>query len=166
MRLLHAGAGARGDRTPRVTATSLARRDLARDERQFVSLRNVPEDSRSTRSARARRRMSARKPARFATTKVEVEGREETKIVELPSLEPEPWTAPGMSIVGCETPRVDAPAKLSGRARYPADEHPAGMLQAVILRSSIPKGRIVRLDLSRALASPGVRSVLTRDDVP
>ena len=28
---------------------------------------------------------------RFVTTKVEVEGREETKIVELPSREPEPW---------------------------------------------------------------------------
>ena len=28
---------------------------------------------------------------RFVTTKVEIEGREETKIVELPSRNPEPW---------------------------------------------------------------------------
>ena len=28
---------------------------------------------------------------RFVTTKVEVEGREETKVVELPTREPEPW---------------------------------------------------------------------------
>lgn len=108
-----------------------------------------------------------KRASRFATTKVEVEGREETKIVELPSLEPEPWTeAAKMAVVGTRVPRVDALEKVTGRARYTADERPPGVLHAVIVRSPIARGRVVRLDLTRALASPGVRGALTRDDVP
>lgn len=110
---------------------------------------------------------AVKRTSRFATTMVEVEGREETKIVELPSLEPEPWTeGKAMAVVGTRVRRVDALEKVTGRARYTADERPPGVLHAVIVRAPIACGRVVRLDLTRALASPGVRGVLMREDVP
>src|SRR2546423_7287796 len=59
---------------------------------------------------------------RFVATKVEIEGREETKIVELPSLEPEPWGEHDeLHVVGQRVPRMDALEKVTGRARYSAD---------------------------------------------
>ena len=71
-----------------------------------------------------------------------------------------------LDVVGQRVARVDALEKVTGRARYTADERPPGVLHAVIVRAPIARGRVVRLDLTRALASPGVRGVLTRDDVP
>jgi CO/xanthine dehydrogenase Mo-binding subunit len=108
-----------------------------------------------------------KKPARFATTKVEVEGREETKIVELPPLEPPPWTTgAALSVVGTSVPRADSLEKVTGRARYTSDERPPGMLHAVIIRSTIARGRLKHLDLSRALSTPGARGAIARADVP
>jgi CO/xanthine dehydrogenase Mo-binding subunit len=98
---------------------------------------------------------------RFSVTKVEVEGREETRIVENPSLEPQAWDANAdLEIVGKSIPRVDAGEKVSGR------ERPRAMLHAVIVRSPIARGRIGRLDLAKAAAHRGVYGVLTRADVP
>ncbi|HET9425361.1 MAG TPA: xanthine dehydrogenase family protein molybdopterin-binding subunit [Gemmatimonadaceae bacterium] len=105
--------------------------------------------------------------SRFSVTTVEVEGREETKVVEIPSLEPEPWTDDSrLEVVGSAIGRVDSAEKVTGRARYTTDERPRAMLHAVIVRSPIARGRVVRLDLARALASPGVHGAITRDDVP
>jgi len=58
----------------------------------------------------------------FIQTTVEVEGRSETRIVEMPLFEPEPWgeMAP-LGIVGQRVPRMDAEEKVTGRARYTAD---------------------------------------------
>jgi xanthine dehydrogenase YagR molybdenum-binding subunit len=110
---------------------------------------------------------SAPRTSRFSVTTVEVEGREETKVVEIPSLEPEPWTdAAQLAVVGTDVPRADAVEKVTGRARYTTDERPRGMLHAAIIRAPIARGRLVRLDLTRALASPGVYGAITRDDVP
>jgi xanthine dehydrogenase YagR molybdenum-binding subunit len=105
--------------------------------------------------------------SRFSVTTVEVEGREETKVVENPSIEPEPWTRDvNLGIVGTAVERADAVEKVSGRARYTTDERPPAMLHAVIVRAPITRGRVTGLDLTRALAAPGVHGVLTRDDVP
>jgi xanthine dehydrogenase YagR molybdenum-binding subunit len=105
--------------------------------------------------------------SRFSVTTVEVEGREETKVVETPSLEPKPWaSASELTIVGSSVPRADVVEKVTGRARYTTDERPRAMLHAVILRSPIARGRVTRLDLSRAASTMGVYAVLTRDDVP
>jgi len=71
-----------------------------------------------------------------------------------------------MAVVGTRVPRADALEKVTGRARYTADERPPGVLHAVIVRAPIARGRVVRLDLTKALVSPGVRGVLTREDVP
>jgi xanthine dehydrogenase YagR molybdenum-binding subunit len=104
---------------------------------------------------------------RFVTTKVEVEGREEIKIVELPDIEPAPWDADAsLTIVGQRIPRSDALEKVTGRARYTADVQRGAMLHAAFVRAPIASGRVTRLDLSRALALPGVRGALVADDVP
>jgi CO/xanthine dehydrogenase Mo-binding subunit len=109
--------------------------------------------------------MPARK--RFASTKVEIEGREETKIVELPDLEPPPWGPDELlHIVGQRIPRADALEKVTGRARYTADLHHGAMLHAAFVRAPIASGRVTTLDLAPALALPGVRGVLVAAEVP
>src|SRR5437868_3032194 len=106
-------------------------------------------------------------PKRFVTTKVEVEGREETKVVELPSRNPAPWTDDAdLRVVGQRVTRMDAVEKVTGDARYTADVQLPGMLYAALLRVPIPRGRVTALDLSPALALDGVRGAIAMDDVP
>ncbi len=103
---------------------------------------------------------------RFVTTKIEVEGREETKVVELPSRNPTPWgDDTTLHVVGHRVERMDALEKITGDARYTADMQLPGMLHAALLRVPIPRGRVTRLDLSPALALDGVRGGLTVADV-
>jgi len=61
--------------------------------------------------------------------------------------------------------RDDLLQKALGRAQYVTDVRVPGMLHAKLLRSSVPHGRIRRVDVSRALAVPGVRATLTGDDI-
>jgi len=104
---------------------------------------------------------------RFVTTKVEIEGREETKVVELPARNPTPWGDDAeLSIVGQRVARMDALEKVTGDARYTADIKLAGMLHVALLRAPVARGRVTSLNPSLALALPGVRGVLTVDDVP
>jgi CO/xanthine dehydrogenase Mo-binding subunit len=69
-------------------------------------------------------------------------------------------------VVGKPLPRVDAPGKVSGTAIYAADFALPGMLHGKVLRSTVPHARLVRVDVTRARAVPGVRAVLTAADVP
>jgi xanthine dehydrogenase YagR molybdenum-binding subunit len=106
-------------------------------------------------------------PGSFVTTTVEVEGRIETKIVAIPAFEPAPWTdRTDLGVVGRRATRVDAADKVTGRARYTVDVRPAGMLHAAILRAPIARGRLTHLDLSPALAMPGVRAAVSRAGLP
>ena len=103
----------------------------------------------------------------FVQTTVEIEGRTETRIVELPAFEPAPWGADAeLGIVGARVPRMDAPERVTGRARYTHDIARPGMLFAVMLRSTIPRGTIRSFDPARALAMPGVFDVLGPGDAP
>lgn len=105
--------------------------------------------------------------ARFVQTTVEVEGRTETRVVEMPAFEPAPWTADTpLSIVGTSPARVDAFEKVTGRARYTADIVRPGMLYAVIVRSPIAKGTLTAIDLDAARTLPGVRAVMGPGDAP
>ena len=109
---------------------------------------------------------SGRPRRRFVATKVEVEGREETKIVELPAFEPEPWDESAtLHVVGQRVPRMDALEKVTGRARYTADIQRPGMLHAALLRAPVAHGHVSTLDLTPALAIDGVRGAIVRDDV-
>jgi xanthine dehydrogenase YagR molybdenum-binding subunit len=103
---------------------------------------------------------------RFVTTVVEIEGREETKVVELPDFEPAPWGNDAeLSVVGRSIPRVDAREKVSGRARYTADIVRPGMLFAAVVRANIPAGRVASIDLAPALSLPSVIDAITLGDV-
>ena len=103
---------------------------------------------------------------RFVVTKVEVEGREETKVVEVPAFDPVPWDVNAeLDVVGQCVPRVDALEKVTGRATYTVDVRRPGMLHAAIVRAPVAHGRVLSLALAPALAVSGVRAVLRREDV-
>ncbi|MEW5722832.1 MAG: molybdopterin cofactor-binding domain-containing protein [Thermodesulfobacteriota bacterium] len=73
---------------------------------------------------------------------------------------------PDLKCVGRSVPRVDAPLKAAGRARYTGDIKLPGMLHGKLLRSPVPHARIADIDVSRAKALPGVRDVITGRDTP
>ena len=107
------------------------------------------------------------KRARFVQTTVEVEGRTETRVVEMPAFDPAPWTSDTpLTIVGASATRVDAHEKVTGRARYTADIARPGMLHAVVVRSPIARGTLTGLDLDAARAMPGVRGAMGPGDAP
>ncbi|AYV48581.1 aldehyde oxidase [Caulobacter flavus] len=62
--------------------------------------------------------------------------------------------------------RVDGPLKVSGTAHYAAEYAVPDLLHAVVVDSTIAKGRIVAIDASAALALTGVVSVITHDNRP
>jgi CO/xanthine dehydrogenase Mo-binding subunit len=68
-------------------------------------------------------------------------------------------------IIGQPVPRTDNAGKVSGEARYTADVLLPGTLWAKSLRSPHSHARIVRIDTSGAEKAPGVRAVLTGNDV-
>ncbi len=74
--------------------------------------------------------------------------------------------SPALNIVGQSVARVDAMAKVTGRALYPGDLTMPGMLHMKTLFAERPHARILRLDTSRAEKYPGVVEVFTAKDVP
>jgi CO/xanthine dehydrogenase Mo-binding subunit len=66
--------------------------------------------------------------------------------------------------VGRPTPRIDAVARVTGRATYTGDVALPGMLYARVLRSPHPHARILGIDVSAARALPGVRAILTHEN--
>lgn len=71
-----------------------------------------------------------------------------------------------VKIIGTAVPRSEGPDKVSGRTIYAADIQLDGMLWGKILRSPYPHARIRRIDASKASRVPGVRAVVTGQDVP
>src|SRR5690348_8666716 len=66
--------------------------------------------------------------------------------------------------VGHPTPRIDALERVTGKAAYSGDIYLPGMLYARILRSSQAHAHVRRIDVSKALALPGVKTVLTHEN--
>jgi CO/xanthine dehydrogenase Mo-binding subunit len=71
-----------------------------------------------------------------------------------------------LQTIGKSLPRVDALDKVTGRALYSSDIELPGMLHVKVLRSAHAHARIVAIDTSGAQKAPGVRAVITRDDMP
>src|SRR5262245_34394245 len=67
----------------------------------------------------------------------------------------------GSGPIGVPLDRVDGPLKVQGAARYSAEYPLAGLAHAVLLQSTIARGRIAALDTTAAEAAPGVLAVLT-----
>jgi len=74
--------------------------------------------------------------------------------------------APGVRgvAVGVRQPLIDGVEKVTGRAKYTADLPAAGALVGAILRSPAAHATIRGIDVSAALAIPGVRAVVTGAD--
>ncbi len=73
------------------------------------------------------------------------------------------WPNP-QSVLGTSVKRLDAPEKVTGRAKYTFDIKRPGMLYGRIVRSPHPHARIVSIDLSAAQRAPGVKAAIVWRD--
>ncbi len=69
-------------------------------------------------------------------------------------------------LVGRDYTTPDLRAKVTGRSKYAEDFRAEGMLFTKLLLSPFPHARVKSIDSSAALAMPGVRAILTADEVP
>ena len=69
-------------------------------------------------------------------------------------------------IVGKSVKRDDVLEKVTGEAQYTGDIKLPGMLHGKIKRAAIAHARIKSIDVSKALAYPGVKAILTHETVP
>jgi len=105
--------------------------------------------------------------ARIARTRVEFQGEATDRNVVLLGPQPSLWPQEAaLDVVGTSIQRVDGRQVVTGRARYSSDVRPPGMLYGRILRSPFPHARIVHIDASRAELLPGVRAVVTPNNIP
>ncbi len=73
---------------------------------------------------------------------------------------------PQHGIAGQPTRRQDAPDKLTGRARFAGDLTFAGLLHARLVLSPYAHARILNIDTTAALKTPGVVAVFTGETLP
>src|SRR3984893_7338802 len=69
-------------------------------------------------------------------------------------------------LIGKDYTTADLHAKVTGQAKYAEDFRADGMLFCKLLLSPLPHGRVKRIDASKALAMPGVKGILTADELP
>jgi CO/xanthine dehydrogenase Mo-binding subunit len=69
-------------------------------------------------------------------------------------------------LVGKDYTTPDLVAKVTGTARYAEDYRADGMLFCKLMLSPLPHARVRSIDASAALAMPGVKGLLTADDLP
>jgi selenium-dependent xanthine dehydrogenase len=70
------------------------------------------------------------------------------------------------TVVGRIQARPEAVAKVNGRAIFSDDLKFDGMLSGRAKRAGVPHGRVVRVNVEKARALPGVHVVLTAEDIP
>src|SRR5271168_5063619 len=63
-------------------------------------------------------------------------------------------------LIGTNITRMDGLAKASGRAKYPSDIRPEGMLFGVMLSSPHACATVKAVDIEAAKKMPGVKAVL------
>ncbi len=71
-----------------------------------------------------------------------------------------------LRVVGKNIPLKESYDKVTGRAEYCTTVSMRGMLVGKILRSPHAHAKVLSVDASKARAIPGVKAVITRDDVP
>src|ERR1700680_761599 len=78
----------------------------------------------------------------------------------------EPQYGGNHKLIGKNYTTPDLIAKVTGRSKYAEDYRAEGMLFCKLLLSPVPHGRVKSIDTSAALAMPGVKGILTADDLP
>src|ERR1035438_564302 len=73
---------------------------------------------------------------------------------------------PQYKLIGKNYATADLLAKVTGRSKYAEDFRAEGMLFCKLLLSPLPHARVRHIDARQALAMPGVRAILTADDLP
>nr|BFE93975.1 hypothetical protein GCM10020185_45110 [Pseudomonas brassicacearum subsp. brassicacearum] len=73
--------------------------------------------------------------------------------------------APSKSI-GQPLDRVDGLLKVTGQARYAGEYPEDGLLHGSVVSGTVARGRVLRIDASRALALPGVVAVIDHTNRP
>jgi len=76
-----------------------------------------------------------------------------------PAAQKWPWPAKPV-LLSTRVKRLDGPEKVSGRAKYTFDIKRPGMIFGKIVRSPFAHARVVSIDFSEALKSPGVKTTL------
>lgn len=72
------------------------------------------------------------------------------------------WKPPErMKILGHAYPRIEAPHKVTGAARFVYDQAPKNVLYGAILTSPHPAAKILKIDSTKVFELPGVYAVLT-----
>jgi len=69
-------------------------------------------------------------------------------------------------LIGKNYTPPDHIAKVTGKAKWAEDFRADGMLFCKLLLSPMPHARVRKIDLRAALAMPGVKAILTADDLP
>src|SRR5712692_2924896 len=69
-------------------------------------------------------------------------------------------------VVGRPYPKVDAAAKVAGLTKFADDLYLPRMLHCKILRSAAAHARLASVDVTKALALPGVAAAITGRDLP
>jgi xanthine dehydrogenase molybdenum-binding subunit len=72
----------------------------------------------------------------------------------------------GYKLIGKNYTTPDLYAKVTGQAKYAEDFRAEGMLFCKLLLSPMPHARVRSIDAKAALAMPGVKAILTADDLP
>src|SRR5438094_1453760 len=161
MRLLHVRSAHERERTLDAQSAAERGRGTRRHDRKSLPLRRLQPLRRSGVGCRH----AQRKPARSASPagrslrrRAQPQGRRfAMRRQNSTSVTP-------LKTVGHATPRIDALERVTGKATYTNDIQLPGMLYARILRSPHPHARIRRIDVSKALAVPGVKTILTREN--
>jgi CO/xanthine dehydrogenase Mo-binding subunit len=73
---------------------------------------------------------------------------------------------PEYKLIGKNYSTPDLYAKVTGKAKYAEDFRVEGMLFCKLLVSPMPHARVKRIDARKALAMPGVKAILTADELP
>jgi xanthine dehydrogenase molybdenum-binding subunit len=73
---------------------------------------------------------------------------------------------PAYKLIGKDYTTPDMVAKVTGKSKYAEDYRADGMLFAKLLLSPVPHGHVRSIDAREALAMPGVKAILTVDDMP
>jgi len=91
---------------------------------------------------------------------------DKTKPVETKAQTAEREYGIGHKLIGKNYQTADLYAKVTGNAKYAEDFRAEGMLFCKLLLSPMPHARVRRIDAKAALAMPGVKAILTADDLP
>ena len=105
-------------------------------------------------------------PTSTFTAKAGLPGSPQPLEVHPPTSDIKPWdldSVPKFEHVGRSRPRIEAPLKVTGKAKYTFDIKLPGMLYGRMIGAAVPAAEILSIDTSQAEALAGVKAVWTTD---